>query len=225
VFIQEIGATMIKIKCRIAVIGLLLFVLLLNCGDQSEKAIDFGEHDSGLYTNEFFNLALNIPENWYNLSLEQRIEIMRKGGQIIAGEDKNLKAAINASDLESLNLLTAYAYPPGTPTTTNPGFMIIAEKIKRLPGIKRGKDYHYHTRKMIELSPVNATFGEDIYEVIIDGVPFDVIEFEIDVGNIKIMQKQYATIMKGYALVFAVIYQDDEGLYQLEEILQTISLS
>ncbi len=53
----------------------------------------------------------------------------------------------------------------------------------------------------------------------------DVIEIQIDMGNIKIMQKQYATIMKEYALVFAFIYQNDEGLYQLEEILQTISLS
>jgi hypothetical protein len=216
---------MLKIKYRIAVIGLLLVVFLLSCGDQSEKAIDFGQYDSGFYTNEFFNLALSIPESWYNLNLEQRIEIMRKGGQIIAGDDKNLKAAIKASDLKSLNLLTAYAYPPGTPTTTNPGYMIIAEKIKQLPGIKRGKDYHYHTRKMIELSPVKATFGEDIYEVMIDGVSFDVMEIEIDVGNIKIMQNQYATTMKEYALVFVFIYQNDEGLYQLEEILQTISLS
>jgi hypothetical protein len=216
---------MIKIRCRIAVIGLLLFVFLLSCGDQSEKAIDFGQYDSGLYTNEFFNLALSIPESWYNLSLEQRIEIMRRGGQMIAGDDKNLKAAINASDLDSLNLLTAYAYAPGTPTTSNPGFMILAEKIKQLPGIKRGKDYHYHSRKMIEMSPVKATFAEDIYEVMIDGVPFDVMEIEIDVGNTKIMQKQYATIIKGYALIFAFVYQDDEGLYQLEEILQTISLS
>jgi hypothetical protein len=223
-----LGGIMYKTKIFLRTIALLLFMGLLSCGLQSEtadNAIDFGEFVDGVYTNTYFNLAIAIPEDWHVLDAEARNQLMRQGGKLVAGNNRNLKAALNAADLDSLNLLAAYEHAPGAPVTTNPGILIIAEKIKHMPGIKRGSDYHYHTKKMMKMSNINVAFPEEIYETSIDDVSFDVMEMQINMGQMNIMQKQYVTIMNGYALLVGLTYQDGEGLYQLEDILLSMSLT
>jgi hypothetical protein len=210
---------MYRTKNYLKTIALLIVIGLLSCGQQSEtadNAIDFGEFEDGVYSNTFFNLAIAIPEDWH---------VLDAGGKIVAGDNRNLKAALKAADLDNLNLLAAYEHAPGAPVTTNPGIMIIAEKIKHMPGIKRGSDYHYHTKKMMKMSNINVAFPEKIYETSIDDVSFDVLEMQINMGHMNIMQKQYVTIMNGYALMVGLTYQDGDGLYQLEDILLTMSLT
>ena len=80
--------------------------LIINCSDKN--AIDFGTFEAGRYSNSFFDLMLNIPNSWHVLDLELRLEIMKRGGEIVAGGNKSLKAAIKAADMQSINLLTAY---------------------------------------------------------------------------------------------------------------------
>jgi hypothetical protein len=104
--------------------------------------------------------------------------------------------------------------------------MLIAEKVKHMPGIKRGSDYHFQAKKLMKLSRINVTYPEEIYETNIDGVSFDVMETEITMGpGIVIRQRQYATIMNGYALLMALTYQDESELSRLEEIVKTITFS
>jgi hypothetical protein len=219
---------MYKIKNYLLTIVLLLASGLWGCGLLSETAdntIDFGEYVDGVYSNTFFNLAIAIPEDWHVLDAEARSQLMRQGGKLVAGNNRNLKAALKAADLDSLNLLAAYEHAPGAPVTSNPGILIIAEKIKHMPGIKRGSDYHYHTKKMMRMSNINVAFPEEIYETSIDDVSFDVMEMQVNMGHISIMQRQYETIMNGYALLVGLTYQDGDGLYQLEDILLTMSLT
>ncbi len=197
-------------------------VLVIACSDK--KAIDFGTFEAGNYTNTFFDLMLSIPDSWHVLDLESRLEIMKRGGEIVAGENKSLKAAIKAADLQSINLLTAYEHPPGAAVTTNPGIMLIAEKVTHAPGIKRGSDYHYHAKKLMKFSRMKVSYPKEIYEQTIDGITFDIMETEITMGpGIVLRQRQYATIMKGYALMMALTYQDDSGLNQLEKIVKTLT--
>ncbi|MGD8613813.1 MAG: hypothetical protein PVJ44_10950 [Desulfobacterales bacterium] len=197
-------------------------VSIISCSDK--KAIDFGTFEAGSYTNTFFDLMLSIPKSWHVLDLESRMEIMKRGGEIVAGGNKRLKAALNAADLQSINLLTVYEHPPGAAVATNPGIMLIAEKVTHAPGIKRGSDYHYHAKKLMKLSRMKVSYPKEIYEKTIDGVTFDIMETEITMGpGVVIRQRQYATIMKGYALMMALTYQDESGLNQLEKIVATLT--
>lgn len=199
-------------------------VLMISCSDKN--AIDFGTFKAGSYSNSFFNLMLKIPDSWHVLDLESRLEIMKRGGKIIAGDNKSLKAAIKAADLKSINLLTAYEHPPGAAVSTNPGLMLIAEKVKHAPGIKRGSDYHFHAKKLLKMSRMKISYPQEIYEKTIDGVSFDIMETEVTMGpGIVIRQRQYATIMNGYALLLALTYQDETGLGQLEEIVETLTFN
>ena len=221
---QEFGNTM-KIAKFWVLAGLIITsTFIISCSDK--KAIDFGEFEDGFYINSFFNLMLSLPDTWEVLDLESRMELMKQGGKFVAGDNKNLKAAIDAADLKSLNLLTAYEYPPGSAVSSNPGIMLIAEKIKHAPGIRRGSDYHFQAKKLMKLSRMQISYPEEIYETIIDGVSFDVMVTEITLGpGVVLWQRQYAAIMNDYALLVALTYQDEYGLGQLEEIVETITFN
>ena len=205
---------------------LVILSLLFNlgCSNNSEKAIDFGKFEEGTYSNTFFNLRVSIPDSWYVMDDESRIALMQKSKNIVAGDNKNLNAVFNAADLQNLNLLTTYEKPPGAPVSTNPSLIIIAENIKHAPGITKGSDYHFHTKKMMESSQMDVLFPTDIYEETISGKIFEVMDMEINMGSVKNFQKQYATIVNHYALLIAITYQDDDGLKKLEQILQTVKI-
>ena len=196
----------------------------LGCNNDSNKAIDFGKFEKGTYSNSFFNLNVSIPESWYVMDDESRIALMQKSKKVAAGDDKNLNAALNAVDLQNLNLLTAYEQAPGAPVSTNPSFIILAENIKHVPGITKGSDYHFHSKKMMESSQMDVLFPKDVYEETINGKTFEVMDIEINMGSVKNIQKQYARIIDRYALLIVITYQDDDGLNKLEQILKTIKI-
>jgi len=204
---------------------LLLSGILASGCHKTSKVIDFGSFKNGTYTNDFFNLTVYIPESWYVLDDESRIEFMRQGNKLIAGKDENLNAVLEAVELQNLNLLTASEYPPGAPVSSNSNLVLMAEKVKHLPGIVRGRDYHFHTKKLLQSSAVQMEYPNEIYEQIIDGVAFDVLDIEIKIGNQMIRQKQYVTIMNGYALAFGMTYLDAEGLKKLEDIIHRVDFN
>ena len=107
-----VSGNIIKIARLGAFAGLIITsVFIITCSDK--KSIDFGEFEGGVYTNSFFDMMLRLPDSWHVLDPESRMEIMKRGGKIVAGNNKRLKAAIDTADQKSLNLLTAYESPPG----------------------------------------------------------------------------------------------------------------
>jgi hypothetical protein len=220
-----VSGNIIKMARLGAFAGLIITsVFIITCSDK--KIIDFGEFEAGVYTNSFFDMMLRLPDSWHVLDLESRMEIIKRGSKIVAGNNKRLKAAIDIADQKSLNLLTAYESPPGSAVSTNPGIMLIAEKVNHAPGIKRGSDYYFQAKKLMKLSSIKVSYPKEIYEMIIDGVSFDVMETEITMGpGVVIRQRQYATIMNEYALLVALTYQDENGLDQLEQIVKTITFN
>ncbi len=201
------------------------FLLTFGCGEDNEDAIDFGKFEGSTYSNAYFDLNVSIPETWNVMDDETRIAVMQQGAKLAAGDNKNLSAVLNAADLQNLSLLSASESPLGAPVSTNPLFMIIAEKITHLPGVKRGSDYHFHSKKLMDESALNVSFPKNVYEENIDGVSFDVLELMINMGSVTNYQKQYATIIKKYALLIIVTYQDNTGLGKLQNILHNVSLS
>ena len=84
-----------------------LILTLLACSSKKEEAINFGQYSDGVYANSYFNIQVSLPEAWYVMDDESRIAMMRKGAEIVSGDNKNLKALLDASDMQSMNLLTA----------------------------------------------------------------------------------------------------------------------
>ena len=198
--------------------------LIFGCQNDSKVRVDAGEYNSGTYHNRYFNLKIEVPEDWYVVDEESRKALSKIGRKFLSGGNEDYESEVEAAEPTTLTLLTTSEHPTGAPVASNPSLQIIAHKVKHLPGIKRGKDVHSHTKENIGMSQIKATFSDNMYEVEIDRVTFDVLEFELEMGAMKIMQRQYCAILKDYALVINLTYREASGLDKLERVIKSITL-
>lgn len=118
--------------------------LLAGCEKKAADEIDYGTIKDSVYENNYLGFSISIPTNWAVQDLEAQRQITKRGLSMVAGDDKNLKAALKGSEKQSVNLFSAFKYPPGSPVPNNAAIMGVAERVRDLPGIQRGRDYLYH---------------------------------------------------------------------------------
>jgi len=197
-------------------------MLACSCGKSQDEPIDFGKFENNVYSNNYFNMQISIPQSWYVMEDEMRIELMKKAVKTVVGENENLQAVAKASDLKNLSLLLASEKPPGSPIASNPSLLVMAEKAQHLPGMKRGSDYHFNTKKIFEKSALKPSYPKEIHETSMGTVHFDVMEITFNMGQTTYFQKQFATRYKDYVLLIALNYRDEAGLKKLEKVLQSV---
>jgi len=202
-----------------------LTMLVCSCGTQQQEPIDFGKFENNVYSNNYFNMHISIPQSWYVMDDEVRIELMKKAVKTVVGDNENLQAVAKASDLKNLSLILASEKPPGASVGSNPSLLVMAEKVKHLPGMKRGSDYHFTTKKIFEKSAVKPSYPKKIYETSIGSLNFDVLEITFEMGQTQYFQKQFAAIYKDYALLIALNYRNEADLKKLEEVLQAVTFN
>jgi hypothetical protein len=200
----------------------LFSVLLFGCQKKARDEIDFGNFSNSVYKNNYFGMTVAIPSDWSIQDQEAQRRLMKAGSAAVAGDDRNMKALLRASELQTVNLFAAFKHPLGTPVDYNPAVMSMAEMVRQMPGIKRGKDYHFQVRKLLESSQVKVSFPKEIYTEQLGGINFDVMDTEIKVRGVTVKQKYYATIKKGYALCFITAFTTDDEEASLHKILETV---
>ncbi len=192
------------------------------CRRDAAQEIDFGTVTNGLYQNKYFGLTVALPPDWSIQDLESRLEMMEIGGDIVIGDDQNLRAAVDASKLTTVSLFTAFKHALGSPVLYNPNIVCVAERVRHMPGIREGRDYLFHTRKFLESSQVQVSFPHEITTASMGGQSFDVMQTEMPLGGMTIHQKYYSTIMDGYALNFIISFTTKEEELALRNILDSI---
>jgi hypothetical protein len=202
---------------------IVLAVLLTGCEKKASDEIDFGTFNNSIYHNNYFGMTVAIPADWSMQDQAAQQRLMKLGGKLLSGDDKNLEAVAKASELQTVNLFTVFKYPQGSPVTFNPSILALAENVRQLPGIKSGKDYHFHVRKTLESSQMKMSFPKDIYTQQLGGINFDVMETEMSVQGTVVKQKYYSAITKGYALCLIESFTTDEEQASLQKILDAVT--
>jgi len=202
---------------------ILLLVLLAGCAKKASDEIDFGTITDSVYRNNYFELNVPLPKDWSVQDQTEQRKFMTTGRKLLSGDDKNMQAVLKASELQSVSLFAVFEHPPGSPVSYNPSIMAVAENVRALPGIKKGRDYHFHAKKLLESGQLDVSFPKDIYTQQLGGVDFDVMEVKIQLRGTAIRQKYYATIMKGYALCVVVSFVTDEQNASLQKLLNGLT--
>ena len=207
---------------------ILILVGLAGCEKKTPQSsasneIGFGEFKEGIYSNDYFNLSVKIPTDWTVQSIEERLNLTEVGAQIISGDDKNLAAMAKASELESVPLLSTFKHPLGAPVESNPNLMSVADRVIMFPGIKRGSDYLFHTKKLLSAGQLEVEFTNEGYSKTIGKKEFDAMDLTMRVGGIPIYQKYYCTIANDYALAFIITFANEQEETELQHILDKIS--
>lgn len=208
---------------RICAFALVCIALLPGCGKKAADQMDFGVVENSVYRNDYLGFRMQLPAKWSVQDQEAQRRMAATGGKMVAGDDNNLKALIKASELQTVQMLAAFKHPMGAPVRFNPSISCVAERIAHMPGIERGRDYHFHTRRVLEASQLKISFPREVSTARFGGKDFDVMHAEIAIHGMAVRQKYYASIMKGYALVCVTSFtaQDDESV--LDGVLGTIT--
>lgn len=202
-----------------------LTLLFIGCQKRASDEIDFGTLSDSIYTNKYFGFSVKLPKDWNVQDQDVQKRLMNTGAELVAGNDKNLKAMVKASELQSVNLFATFEHPVGSPVEFNPSIMSVAELTRDLPGIKRGKDYLFQAKKMLEAGQIKVSFPKDYYTAQLGGVEFDVMELEMSMVGMVIKQKYFVSVQKGYALCFIVSYTNDEQSAFLQTVLNSVAFN
>ena len=198
---------------------LFLSAIVAGCSNGKPKDFDYGNVENGKYVNSYFDMEMSIPENWIVMSQKNLDELMKQSGEIVAGDNKRMKAALKAAEIKTANLLLASEYEIGS-VEVNSNISVTAENIKLASGfIKNGSDYLKQTIKMLEQTQVPYEAVGDITTEIINNQEFAVMNGIIfDFVN----QKMYVILKNEFALIFTITYFDDEQKEVLENAVNSV---
>ena len=187
---------------------------------------DYGQVTDNLYTNEYFGMNIEIPVGWHVQSQEFLNKISEEGKELIAGDDKNIMAVVEASEIKTANLLGAFKYELGASVPFNPNFMMVSENIKSYSGINSGSDYLFHTRRFLlqsqlQYSAIDSTFSKTN----INGMDFYHMQAILNLGNFSITQQYFAGLTRGFCLTCIISYQTEEQKTELEKMLNTLKFN
>jgi hypothetical protein len=199
----------------------LFLIFQPGCGKKASDEIDFGTIENSVYRNDYFGMSIEIPAGW-SVRDREGLQAMLDFGGKVADDDKVLDEVMKASELQTVNLLGVFKHPLGSSVECNPNIMCLAERIRHLQGIKTGRDYHLHSKRLLQSTQMGVTFPEEIYTKRIGGVDFDVMTLAVPNAELVINQKQHVTVMKGYALMLITSFSSGEEEAELDAVLESV---
>ena len=190
-----------------------------------DKVISLGKNQGNVYTNDFFNMTINIPEKWVVATDEEKNALINKGAEIVAGDDKSKAKQIDLAKLRTVYLLVISAKGMQVQAVDNPNFMVIAEKLSFFQGVKNGSGYLGEVKKQLKTlsSTLPYNLDKEVYTEKVGGKDFSVLEATIKSGNVKLTQKYYACVLNGYALSFITTSYEDAGAKSLDGVLKSVT--
>lgn len=202
--------------------SLLLLIALLfasSCSVPGSNADIMGRMDGRTYTNDYFELSFNIPEDWPIATEQEKYRILSSS---ISEGDENSKSRMDYMMTKVLYLIYTSKYPLDF-SVSNPNFQCYAERLDGASSlsIKSGRDYLDLTIDQMNKSGSPYAFSEITSETL-GGKSFGVVNIEKDTDGTVYKLKFYSAIINGYAVNFIITYTDGDGFSELDNIMKSV---
>jgi len=184
--------------------------------DEPLATFDRGRLEADVYSNDFFDLSLELPKGWVVLSRDEIDAIMNLGKEVLESEDSTLVESLESSEVVSL--MGIFKYPRDSKVTVNPSMLISAESIHPSSGIRDGQDY-LEKSKAVLLETGLAYDFEDVTTLKYDGQTYGFLKANIDMGEVVIRQSFYALFREGYVVNIIMTYTTEDGMVELRSVL------
>ncbi len=203
---------------------LLLLFAILSCKQSSKIAenFDYGKIENGVYSNNYFDFEIPVPEKWVVQNKEQVKQMQKQGEDLIAEKDKELAKKIRAGDISTAILLTVFKNRIDTVVVNeyNSSFVILAENLGTMSGINKGDDYLAHAKTFLQQS--GYKFPSGFYSEKIGNKKFDGMDVSMNSKGTEVKQSYYSTISKNFALSIIISFVTDEQERELKNVLNRI---
>jgi hypothetical protein len=210
-----------------AFIFLCIGIFLFACRQQPEipDDFDYGRIEDGVYKNDYFNMKVSLPSTWEIQSKDQMANLVNEGEKIIEKKNKGFSSKLKANQISTALLLIMFKNKRDSVVGQfNPSFMIIAENLGRISGIKTGVDYLDHLKKTLQQTGINYQVSPGYNTRNIGGKDFDVLKATQNVGEVMDVKTLYSVaIDKGFALTIITIFATDEQEDEITDVLHKIT--
>ena len=202
----------------------IFLIFTISCSNNSKpKDFDYGKVENDRYVNSYFDLELNLPSHWIVQTKEQTENLSKRGKELIAGDNKNMKAVFKASEINTANLIAAFQYEVGSAVDYNPSFMLVAENLKAFPGIKTGSDYLYQARKLMKQAQFQYdSIDDEFKKIMINNQEYYLMNASISYAGYTIRQEYYSTLKDGFCISAIISYNDDEQKSVLKKVINSM---
>lgn len=203
----------------VIVLAALVSIACTESGSDSPVTVN---SSGNTYVNGFFGMTVEKPADWYAQSAEEAILLQQQGNRMLAGDDKNMKAMIDAALETSLPLFGFFEFPPGTPGKMNPNVLSVAENIKMYPGITEPCDYVNAVKEILARGQLNYEFGSECQNTTVGGKRAGYLDATLKVADFTVSQRYHALLTDGYAVSVIQTYTDDQSRQNVENVLSSL---
>jgi hypothetical protein len=190
------------------------------------KPIDPGRLEGGKYVNDFFGISLSLPQNWVVHGETVKNAIMKTSREVVEAEaNARTKAELESSLARSTFLFIITKYGPGQQNVAFNAYASLG--VERVPTaiVKTGSDYFDQMRSLMHLSAMKVEQQGPVRSANYGGVKFYVIDLKVTLQQGEkgvAAERLYATVMRGYALVFTFGYLDEDDLKTFDGIMNSV---
>jgi hypothetical protein len=213
-----------------ALIGLSFLLLASGCGASDEKTTAENADAFARQTNESvllspaFGLSIKPPKDWYALGSNELNDLMEMAADVASAGQDDLAAILDASQIKTYNLFAISRYETGFPVDENPNIMAVAENVSSSPGVKNGRDYFFHAKRLMAQATPNYKIEKGYKIRTIGGVDFDQMDLTIELAGILTRQSYYAAKHDDYMIVIIQSYYTEDGKELTSNVIDTIEL-
>lgn len=179
-------------------------------------SVDPGKVAGRTYSNEGFGFEVTFPDSWLIPDSDFEAKMRKQGFDMRAINMTALGPASLAQFKKQVTLLlTAYRSMPGTPDNTTA--LIAVEDLKPNSQIKDAVDYLDAVRSGLIHAKLPASFvvGDTQAEQL------GAMQFGyLDTSSGKQKRRMYATVRRGYAIIFTLAYTEAADLATFREVLE-----
>lgn len=203
---------------------LTLLLVITSCNRNGiPKEFDYGNVENGTYSNEFFGFTMKVPSKWYLLTEDEQKELTDRGAERITERNTELKETIEASKVNTAQMISMFKYPVDSMIAFNPSVLVIAENLSMTPQIKTSGQYLDEAQKMVDKMQMGYEFPDGAYvKHDFGGEKFESMRASIDNLFMTVNQEYIVTIKNGFALIFIMSYSTEEEKSELYSVMKTI---
>lgn len=200
-------------------------ILLLCFYVNAQSEFDRGFVKDGTYFNAGLGFSFKYPKDWSVHGDATNKQIQEVGKQQIVESGALSKSSAEVSLKNGHYLLTVFRHPLGTPGVTfNPAVLVLAEKVDYAPGIRNGADFLLNVRALLSKSGVQVP-DEKPGEHSFAGWQFFRDDYTLETNGVRVVQTHFATVTKGYALVFMFMGEDRKSVDEMTKSMETFTLA
>ena len=177
-----------------------------------------------VFENKKFGISVVKPVTWYVQNIENMIAAHQMGVDLMAGDNQDMHAMLEASLNSTLPLFGFFETDPETPASSNASFIGVAENIVNAHGLNSACDYLSQARQLIKRSQIRAEMKEECLSYEVDGASLNYFTATMDMESYQVKQIYLACLSGDHALAFVSSIINRDNAPEIDTMLGSLKV-